>query len=225
VSSRREQKERLRQERLARERATRKASSRRRTIQIGVTAGALIALASVIAVFAVASSDSGSNGATEAGVMATRAPWQPEYGSLQKRVTAMGLPQAADYPFHIHSMLRVYVSGERVPVPSQIGIDPSGQFIASLHTHDASGVVHMEAVEAYPFKLGEFFNVWGVEFTDHQIGAYQNGGGRTVQVYVNGKRIADPVGYVMKTHDRIVVGYGKPGSFPQRFSTPFPNGL
>jgi hypothetical protein len=83
----------------------------------------------------------------------------------------------------------------------------------------------MEAVKTYPFKLGQFFNVWGVRFSDRQIGAYRAGGDRTVQVYVNGKRIADPVAYVMRKHDRIVVGYGNPDSFPKRFSTPFPPGL
>jgi hypothetical protein len=225
VSSRREQKEQLRQERLARERAAKEAGRRRRLIQIGAGAGALVAIGAVVVVVAIAAGDGGSSPAAEAGVATTEAPWQPEYGSLQKRVAAMGLPQAADFPFHIHAMLRVYVDGKRVPIPSQIGIDPASGFIAPLHTHDTSGIVHMEAVKTYPFKLGQFFNVWGVKFGDRQIGAYRDGDGRTLQVYVNGKRVSDPVGYEMKKHDRIVVAFGKPGSFPKRFSTPFPAGL
>jgi hypothetical protein len=110
-------------------------------------------------------------------------------------------------------------------VPSQIGIDPSNGFIAPLHTHDTTGVVHMEAVETYPFKLGQFFDVWGVKFSDHQLGGYRDGGGRALSVYVNGNRVSDAVGYVMGKHDRIVVAYEKPDSFPKKFSTPFPAGL
>ena len=161
----------------------------------------------------------------QANAQTTQAPWQPEYGSLQKRVAAMGLPQTADYPFHIHALLRIYVDGKRVPVPANIGIDQANGFIAPIHTHDATGIIHLEAVEAYPFKLGQVFNVWGVEFNGHQIGAYRDGGGRSLQVYVNGKRVSDPVGYRLRKHDRIVVAYGRPGSFPKRFSTPFPAGL
>jgi hypothetical protein len=222
----RDRKERLRQERLAREQAAAKAAAgRKRLLRIGVGAGAVVAIGAVVIVVAIAAGGGGSTPAAEAGVQATQAPWQPEYGSLQERVAAMGLPQAADYPFHIHAMLRVYVEGKRVPVPSQIGIDAGNGFIAPLHTHDATGVIHMEAVETYPFKLGQFFDVWGVKFGDRQIGAYRDDGQRTLQVYVNGKRISDPVDYVMRKHDRIVVAYGKPGSFPKRFSTPFPAGL
>jgi hypothetical protein len=223
VSSRREQKEQLRRERLASERAANEAVRHRRLLQIG--GAALVAIAVVVAVVAIAAGGSGSSHAAEAGVQTTAAPWQPEYGSLEKRVAALGLPQAADFPFHIHAQLRVYVDGKRVPVPSQIGIDSGKGFIAPLHTHDATGVIHMEAVETYPFKLGQFFDVWGVKFTDHQVGAYRDGAESTLQVYVNGKRVFDPVGYVMKKHDRIVVAYGKPGSFGKRFSTPFPAGL
>ena len=35
--------------------------------------------------------------------------------------------------------------------------------------------------------------------------------------FVNGERVSDPVDYVMHEHDNIVVGYGKPGSFPTEY--------
>jgi hypothetical protein len=224
LSSRREQKEQLRRERLARERAASEAGRRRRLLQIGAGGAALVAIVVVVLVIAIAGGG-GSGPAAQANVQTTQAPWQPEYGSLQKRVAAMGLPQTADYPFHIHALLRIYVDGKRVPVPANIGIDQANGFIAPIHTHDATGIIHLEAVEAYPFKLGQVFNVWGVEFSGHQIGAYRDGGGRSLQVYVNGRRVSDPVGYRIRKHDRIVVAYGRPGSFPKRFSTPFPAGL
>ena len=92
------------------------------------------------------------------------------------------VPGQSDAGFHIHAMLRVYVDGKPVTVPANVGIDPQGQFIAPLHTHDTSGVIHMEATQTYPFTLGQFFTVWGVKFAPGQLGAYRTGGGKTVAV-------------------------------------------
>ena len=64
--------------------------------------------------------------------------------------------QTSDVIFHIHANLEVYTDGKKQTVPSQIGIDQTHQLLASLHTHDTSGVIHMEAVQPYPFKLGQF---------------------------------------------------------------------
>jgi hypothetical protein len=121
-------------------------------------------------------------------------------------------------------MLRVYVNGRPVTIPANVGIDPQGQFIAPLHTHDTSGVIHMEATQTYPFTLGQFFTVWGVKFTPDQLGGYRTGGGNTVAVYVNGKPVTNPAAYVLKAHDTTVVAYGKPGSFPTKFTPSFAPG-
>ena len=86
-----------------------------------------------------------------------------------------------------------------------------------MHTHDASGVIHIESSEQYPFTLGQFFTIWGVKFTATQLGSYVAGAGNVLAVYANGKPVSNPAGYVMKPHDDIVVGYGKPGSFPTSF--------
>ena len=122
-------------------------------------------------------------------------------------------------------MLRVYVNGHQTPVPANLGIDPNGQFLAPLHTHDTSGIIHMEADQPYPFTLGQFFTIWGVKFTPTQLGGYVAGNGNAVATYVNGKPVANGPGYVMKPHDAIVVAYGKPGSFPTNFKAVFAQGL
>jgi hypothetical protein len=229
--------ERTRKERRAEARAQREALEReqaaaaarkRRLTWIGGGL-AIVAVAVVIAVAGASGggskspSSSAGSGVT-AGLQATAAPWAPEYNQLPTRLNAMNLPVQSDVIFHIHAMLRVYVNGKQVPVPSQIGIDPQGQFLAPLHTHDASGVMHLEANQVYPFTLGQFFTVWGVKFTDTQIGSYVSNGTSTLSAYANGKRIADPVNYRMRAHDLIVVGYGTPGSFPTSYQATFPAG-
>jgi hypothetical protein len=82
----------------------------------------------------------------------------------------------------------------------------------------------MEAVQPYPFKLGQFFTVWGVAFSPTQLGGYHAGKGLVLQTWVNGKLIGNGVAYVMKPHDRIVVGFGKPGSFPHQNNFKFSPG-
>jgi hypothetical protein len=160
-----------------------------------------------------------------AGLQATTAPWQPEYSALEARLGALNLPAQSDTAYHIHAVLRLYVDGRQVEVPAHIGIDPEGRYLAPLHTHDTSGVIHMEASQPYPFTLGQFFTIWGVKFTNVQLGSYVADAANVLSVYVNGTHVSDPVGYVMKRHDHILVAYGKPGSFPTRFNYTFPEGL
>jgi hypothetical protein len=53
----------------------------------------------------------------------------------------------------------------------------------------------------------------------------QGVGDRRLRVYVDGRRVADPVHHVLGAHDRIVVGYGRQGSFPTVVHAAFPPGL
>jgi hypothetical protein len=235
VSSRKEEKERLRRERLERERQAAEAAARRRRLQIGGGSIAAIAIVAVVVILLVSgggsssSSTSGANGGPSGGAAAglTKgpAPWKPEYSSLAERMSALKLPQASNQIYHLHAILFVYVNGKRVTVPSQIGIDPRGTLLASLHTHDATGIVHMESVQKYPFTIGEFFDIWGVYFSNDQIGSYRPGNGKVLQTWVDGKQVKDPAKYVMGPHDVIIVGYGKPGSFPTSKNITFPSGL
>ncbi len=237
MSSRKEQKEALRRQRLEREKAAAEAKARRRRFQIG---GGVIALAAVIVVAVVliaggssksgassgskASSSSATSG-TQAGLETGTAPWPPEYSFLAQRLGAFNFPTQTDFGYHVHAELFVYVNGKKLTVPANFGIDPQGRFLAPVHTHDTTGIIHMESAKPYPFTLGEAFDIWGVKFTDAQLGGYQAGNGNVLQVWVNGKQVSDPVNYKMKPHDVMIAGYGKPGSFPHSKQFSFPAGL
>jgi hypothetical protein len=161
----------------------------------------------------------------EVGTQTTPPPWRPEYARLPQRLQALGLPGLSEEIFHIHALLHVYVDGKAVTVPVNIGLDQSTGTFASLHTHDTSGIVHVEADRTFPFTIGQFFAVWGVGFANDRLGPYRSGSAEQLRVYVNGKRVSDPVDYVMHEHDNIVVGYGRPGSFPTEPPASFPSGL
>jgi hypothetical protein len=236
MSSRREQKEKLRQERLAREQAEKKqTASRRRTQILAGAGGALIVVAVVVVISLAGGSSAGGDlkyasgsvpAGAEVGVTAKPPPWPPNYSHLAQRLKAMGLPQLNEQIFHIHAMVRVYVNGKKVAIPPNVGLDQATQTFSPLHTHpDIPGLIHEEAAKEYDFTLGQLFAVWGVKFSNDQIGPYKAGGGKVLEVYDNGTRATDPVNLVLQAHDTIVVGYGKPGSFPTSFTFNWPVGL
>ena len=227
LASRQEQKKKLREEREAREREEReKGAKRRRLIRIGLAALALV----VIVVVAVVALGGGSSkkkpppASDKLGLQITPGPWDPDYSKLPQRLKALALPDPSDQIYHVHANIEVYTDGKKQKVPANIGIDQGHQLLASLHTHDEGGTIHMEAVQPYPFTLGQFFQVWGVQFTPTQLGSYTAGKGLVLQTWVNGKLVPNGPAYKMKPHDRIVVGFGKPGSFPHDNKFKFPVG-
>jgi hypothetical protein len=155
------------------------------------------------------------------------APWNAGGDQLQARLDAIGLPAllAEGTVLHIHQHLDLFVDGKRVTVPAGIGIDPGQQFISPLHTHDASGVLHVESDTPKTFTLGQVFGVWGVPLSKTLLGGMQAGGGKQIRTWVNGKPIAgDPSKIDLASHQEIVLAYGTaaqmPKPLPSRYSFP-----
>jgi len=69
--------------------------------------------------------------------------------------------------FHIHSELKIFIDNNEFSIPSNIGI--STGVMRPLHTHDSTGEIHIEGLSARDFTLGEFFEVWGREFSSECI--------------------------------------------------------
>jgi hypothetical protein len=148
------------------------------------------------------------------GLQSSSSPWKPEYAHLSQRIAEMKLPPTGNEKFHIHAMLHIYKDGLIIPIPAEIGIDTSKHVETSLHTHDVTGVIHMEAPHKFPFTLGDFFKVWGVALGPEQVGNLHGYGGDHLHFYVNGKPLANPAAYVLHRRDSIVLGYGPVSSFP-----------
>jgi hypothetical protein len=143
------------------------------------------------------------------------APWPRHVDGLRARLAAMQLPAlpAEGTALHIHAHLDVFVDGRHVVVPAGVGIGDS--FISPLHTHDPSGVVHVESPTIRSFTLGEFLGVWGVRFGPGRLGGYRNGAGRALRVYVNGRPVTgDPRRVILGAHDEIVAAFGTRRELP-----------
>lgn len=122
-----------------------------------------------------------------------------------------GIPAAISMSnnYHVHAFVGIYVNGQEIALPDGIGIaNPFGDFNSNsganpctggadnfecygdafyyMHTHDASGVVHMEAPApvcgnwqsppAGPcpsvFTLGNFFDEWGISISPNNFGPF-----------------------------------------------------
>lgn len=109
------------------------------------------------------------------------------------------------------------MGGKKVTIPADIGIaqTASGLLFSPIHTHDTSGIIHVESPTVRPFTLGEFFDVWGVRFTPDCPGGDCKNGGAQLRIYVNGHLAnGDPAAIRLSSHEEIVVTYGRHAQLP-----------
>ncbi|HQU07712.1 MAG TPA: hypothetical protein PK539_01480 [Candidatus Paceibacterota bacterium] len=156
------------------------------------------------------------------GIQTTTAPWSPEITHLRARLNDIGFPALAQegLAFHIHQHIDISINGNTVTVPAGIGINQIGGFISPVHTHDTSGIIHVESNVTRDYTLGEFFDVWGVRFTASCIGGYCANATNTLRVYSNGAPVTgDPRSLVLTSHQEIMVVYGSASSTPNIISS------
>jgi len=147
-----------------------------------------------------------------------KAPWPPQYASLPDRLAPLQLSSlsAQGTTLHIHQHLDVFVDGKHVTVPALVGIygggDPTqGGFFVELHTHDSTGIIHLEAPKKGAFTLGQFFGVWGVRLSKRCVGGYCATPVKPLKFYLNGKLFSgNPNNVVLHNHDEYALVYGKP---------------
>lgn len=164
-----------------------------------------------------ASATTSTAGSPSAPSTAAAATWSrnPDQTSTARKA---GLPMLGSemLQVHYHAHLDVIVDGKPVTVPAYVGIDENAQTITALHTHDTSGVLHIESGKDTPFTLGQFFTEWGQPLSAAQIGPVALGADHELHVVVNGKEVTgDPAAYVLKSHDEIAVWVGAKGQAPQ----------
>lgn len=100
---------------------------------------------------------------------------------------------------HTHPQLEIYVKGEKITIPQNIGL--SGAVHQPMHTHDDVPIVHLEfpaKVTEDDTRLGRFFAVWGKDFREF---------GQTVTMTVNGESNTELENYQMKDGDKIELHY------------------
>lgn len=99
---------------------------------------------------------------------------------------------------HWHSQLAIYVKGEKIDIPSDIGL---GFTHNPVHTHDPNGEIHLEfsgTVRKDDTKLGVFFDVWKKDIRSF---------GEDLKMVVNGEENTEYENYHMQDGDTIELYY------------------
>ena len=157
------------------------------------------------------------NAAVAASGLQRAAPWPPEQQQLAARLANIGVPfsNMEGTALHFHPHLVVLVAGRQVEVPANIGISAVEQKMAALHTHDASGTVHVESPQVRDYTLGQLFDVWGVRFTQRCLGGYCAGNGDQLRVFADGAAVTSPRALKLRDGQQILVAYGTAAQIKQ----------
>jgi hypothetical protein len=120
---------------------------------------------------------------------------------------------------HYHAHLDLIYKGQPATVPAQTGI--TGNCFYWMHTHQPSGIIHIEAPKASAsrqFTLGDFFAVWNQPLTSKQVATFKLNPGDEVRVWVDGKPYTgNPSRVVLKSHTQVVVEIGPQFEDPPTF--------
>jgi hypothetical protein len=135
---------------------------------------------------------------------------------------SVGCSATEQLTYHIHAHLALFVDGAPETIPAGIGIHRT--CIAWLHTHDTSGIIHVEAPAPHTYTVGDFFAVWGKRLDTTHLLDHTAGDQHHIEAYVDGNRYDGPPQTIPLTpHAVIVIEYGPPFVPPPPFT--FPSGF
>ena len=143
---------------------------------------------------------------------------QPHWPAWNHTGTAVvdGVGCAPSVVYHIHALLSIYQDGQRLALPDSIGRGSGCNY--EMHTHDGSGVMHIETNVAKVFTLGQFFALWG-----QPLSATSAAGLPGVPTYyvIDKEKVTrykgDPAAITLDAHREIVVVTGTPPTQVPRY--------
>jgi len=119
--------------------------------------------------------------------------------------------------YHVHAHLSILEKGKPVDVPRAIGAG-STNCLYWLHTHDATGMIHIEAPSSdFHPTLGKVFDV--AQFTDGAAVLPAVKSGRYMKVYVNQKLYSGHLRDIaLLPHTTITVEVDPPFTPPHKYN-------
>jgi hypothetical protein len=194
-AQRRERKEELRRRELARQ------AARRRTIFfVSIAACAVIIAGIIIGINLIHPSTTPSS----------------SDNSLHPNVDNISCNPGEQLVYHVHAHLTIYKDGQPVSLAQNIGIPSDNTCIYWLHTHDTTGVIHIETPQSAGYKLGTFIKLWREEFPDLQYPT-QLSATNGWKAYVDGKAYNGDFNNIeLKSHELITLAYNSPDITPDK---------
>jgi hypothetical protein len=228
-----ERKEQARLDRIGLERKMeRRRRASRRALIVGIAAAVVVG----IIVFALSRNTGSSNAGGSSptvdlpnpndlpGILKTAPPWNNNIEQADARLAALGLPQLSDTILHHHTDLVIYINGQQVTIPPNVGLNDSDPTVASpLHTHGSLGTVHIESADPnFQPVLGQFMDVWGVYFTKDCLGGSCAAGETKLRAYVDGEEWSgDPTQIPLNDGEVIVLTFGTADQVPADLNPAF----
>ncbi|WP_085872231.1 hypothetical protein [Nocardioides sp. PD653-B2] len=153
-----------------------------------------------------ASSQAGNSGGSADPDQTSMPPW-PAPTDVPARVASAGLDLGPmGTAEHYHPQLRIIIDGKDVPIPANIGVDPTTGAMSAVHTHETDGTIHIEAdTVGETFTLGQLFTQWGVTLTPTQIGGVRAKDGQQVNVTSNEMSVAGDPKDLRLEPDQLIV--------------------
>lgn len=212
-------------DRAAAERAetARRTGRRRRLIALLIGVAVVLVAVGVTAAVLLTSRGGGAAEAHVAG-RTSAPPWAaPQDVEARAKAAGLSMLTAEGEALHIHEHLTITVDGKRIGVPALLGIDEAAQRISPIHTHDTSGIIHVESPVVTTFRLGQVFTEWDVALGRGRVGGYQDGkDGARVALFVDRKPVTgDPADVVLGKRQDIDFVVTTDGSAPKAPTTAF----
>ncbi|MBV8153307.1 MAG: hypothetical protein JOY98_02745 [Candidatus Eremiobacteraeota bacterium] len=161
----------------------------------------------------------------------------PEGGQSQNVDGIPCAPSMSENQYHVHVYLGILVNGRQVAIPDQIGLYQPGPIVNGytntatcyyyIHTHDASGIVHIESFVSAPlssslYTLKNVLDVWGITVGPNNVGPFAGGVRTYVATVPLGTTVAsnyaqyagDPNAIALYSHEAIWLEVGAPYAAP-----------
>ncbi|MGE5286643.1 MAG: hypothetical protein ACM3ML_05455 [Micromonosporaceae bacterium] len=182
------------------EQVQREQRARAMRIRIFAGAGVLVVVAAIVTAIVLAAGG-GSNSNSAANSPAATGALLATTSGQASGATVGGIQcsTSEQLAYHVHAHLSVYVNGIARPIPAEVGINDN-TCLYWMHTHDQTGVIHIESPAQRTYTLGQFFGIWNQPLNAGQVGPAT---GR-VTAFVNGKRYTGDLGSIPLTAHAVV---------------------
>jgi hypothetical protein len=120
-----------------------------------------------------------------------------------------GVACAPSVVYHIHALLSIYQDRQRLLLPDSIGRGSGCNY--EMHTHDGSGVMHIETNVVKVFTLGQFFALWGQPLSATAVAGLPD---KPTFYVIDNEKVTrytgDPAAITLDAHREIVIVTGTP---------------
>lgn len=156
------------------------------------------------------------------------------------RCVSLPLPRTEGDAQHIHPYLRIVINGQPVTIPAFIGfraLPGGGACLEPVHTHDASGIVHIESPSpTQTYTLADFFTIWRatyntvdiqgtrypVRYTLTELLGHRTDSQHFIRFLVDGARSLAGPGLVLNALDYCSAAATGPPCAPTAVGDPYP---